>query len=322
MFVIDTSGWDVPGVTDTPDMPDSIPLASAAERAEFDVAKETEALHRIHLEIRRRCKSSNGSPEDPALAELFFETAWRWWSMTGGWENVDKRIRSKYDFPFIVGVCALKIVLSGTKALAAERKQKEAQKNESATSGSTSGISHLPRGNQRPFDEVGATRALFQVAQHINSSPDSDSALAEALFEHLASVWWYEIGVPTLIHKDVLATYPSWFFGKLNATRPQQNVSGPAPKESLKFDVDKETRSLFEMAEKRLPRAPLGMEVIFYDFGLDRKFTCALLRWCDNTGGWKNVDKAIRDQYPKWFADYIAKIAKLAPAAKKLAFLS
>ncbi|GAC93686.1 hsp88-like protein [Pseudozyma hubeiensis SY62] len=315
MFIINLGGSHVPDVSA---ITDSIPPPSAAERAQFDVAKETEVLYGVYLELTRKSQSE-GIPEAASLGRLFAKTTWRWWTMTGGWENVDKRISGKYDPLFIVFVGAAHSMLSGMKAVALERKQKDTQKNDPANSGSIFGPSHQPRDNQRPFDKVGATRALFQVAQHINSSPDSESAVAKALFEHLAGVWWYETGGPARIHKDVLASFPGWFVGKLSTSRPQQNASRLAPKDSLQFDVDKETRSLFEMAKKRLPRAPLGMEVVFYDFGLDREFTCAILRWFDNTGGWKNVDKAIRDQYPKWFVDYIANIAKLAPAAKKLA---
>ncbi|SJX63837.1 uncharacterized protein SRS1_11141 [Sporisorium reilianum f. sp. reilianum] len=294
------------------ELPDSIPLASAAERAVYDVAKGTQALFGIFLECMLDAHTHKDSQTHKIdSSKRFNEAGWVWWRMTGGWTRVDKSIRDQYPPAFKDSISMLN-----------ERIPKLSQRSKAAASQSSEASSSKPAASKpsirrRPFNTVDATRALYKVAQRSFSPSTIPPYVIEAVFDHLNKIWWEETGGPKHVDKSILAPYPSWFLGKLNF--PRQNPA-VGDNEMPKFDVQQETNKLFELAKCRLPNAPRDTRNASASFQLKMQFLMFAHHWHNSTGGWNNIDKAIRDQYPKWFVDEMYQLSIAIPMGKAMAF--
>ncbi|KAF6766847.1 hypothetical protein PSEUBRA_000826 [Kalmanozyma brasiliensis GHG001] len=305
----------------------SIPLASAAERASFDVAKETEILYQIHLWNNRDIAAIPNPTGIHKSTTAFRRASVRWWSMTGGWENVDKSIRKKYDNYFIAAVKLHNDMVPAVNAMIRSAKQRNAKEkadaalNAAATAAGFKPTCSIPE-VKRPFDAAGATEALYRVAQRavFASGPE-----IEMLFETLADIWWKETGGPERVGKRIMSGYPSWFIGKLELFKVDHEKkarwhsepgSASGSQNCRAYDIKRETQHLFELARKRFPRAPNGLKDRCPSMQLELGFQIQVNRWCQMTGGWDKIDQAIRQRYPKWFVDHVADTNKKLPLAK------
>lgn len=299
-------------VVDDSDLFDKIPLASAAERATYDVAQETEVLYQLHMKIQRNKAGVSsgfvrGLPQQPLPgSDDLFKLGYKWSRMTGGWDNVDKSIRNKYPLEFVRAVNLVQDLIPVFNTLAREaRKQNAAKKARdaaaAAAAASSQPASAAPK-HEGPFDVVGATEALFKVAARTIVTTTAPPGEIELLFCKLAEIWWEETGGPKRVDQRIMRGYPTWFIGKLEMFKHQQDAkrfSGPAedpvsPKAAKAYNVEQETQALFEKAQVRFPNAPHGMDDKCPSFQLDMEFGCQLLYWCEMTGGWNNIDGAIR----------------------------
>ncbi|KAF6766846.1 hypothetical protein PSEUBRA_000825 [Kalmanozyma brasiliensis GHG001] len=329
-------------VDDDSDLFDKIPLASAAERASYDVAKETEILYQLHAEVQRNKVGVSSAairgdlPQPLPGSDDLFNLGYKWWRMTGGWDNVDKSIRNKYSNEFIGAVNLVQNLIPVFNTLAREaRKQNAAKKARdaaaaatAATAASSTPASAAPK-REGPFDVVNATESLFKVAERTIVTTTAAPGEIELLFCKLAEIWWEETGGPKQVDQRIMRGYPTWFIGKLEMFKHQQDAkeyrapaTGPDPssKATKVYNVEEETQALFEKAKVRFPNAPQGMDDKCPSFQLAMEFGCQLLYWCEMTGGWDNINGSIRQRYPKWFVDYAAEINAKLPATKLEAF--
>ncbi|CBQ73995.1 hypothetical protein sr11141 [Sporisorium reilianum SRZ2] len=293
------------------ELPASIPLASAAERAAYDVAKGTQALFGIYLECMLDVfKHKDSETHKMDSSKRFNEAGWVWWRMTSGWTRVDKSIRDQYPPAFKDSVSMLNesfpTLFQRSKAAAAQP----------SGASSSKPAASKPSTHRRAFDVVDATRALYKVAQRSLSPSTIPPYVIEAVFDHLVKIWWEETGGPQHVDKSILAPYPSWFLGKLDMAK-QHPVVGD--NDMPEFDVQHETSKLFELAKCRFPNAPRDTRNASASFQLKMQFMMCAHHWHDSTGGWNNIDKAIRDQYPKWFVDKMYQISREIPMSKAMA---
>lgn len=324
-------------VDDDSDLMVSIPLGSTEEREAYDVAKETETLYQIHLWCRQDCLDNPRPTSIHQSTKVWTDRSLHWWSMTGGWKNVDKSIRDKYPQEFIAALGMFNSMLPAVNALVREtRKQNAAKKAKAAVDAAAAAAGFGPRPktseHKRPFDVVGATRGLYEVARRTIKTSTAPPHEVELLFEKLAGIWWEETGGPEHIDKAIIRSYPDWFIGKLelfkrdqgtkNMCEPQPGPASASSSASKKpdYDVARETQFLFEKASERFPKAPRGMNDTAPSMQLELNFMFLLVEWCQKTGGWDNIDKSIRKTYPKWFIDYTTKTNKQLPIAKMMAF--
>lgn len=259
------------------ELPASIPLVSAAERAAYDVEKGTQALFGVYLEYMLdiyQSKDSETHKVDPS--KRFKEAVWDWWSKTGGWLNVDKSIRDMYPPAFKDSVSMVNnnfpSLFQRSKAAAADASDAPSAKR----------AAPQPSANRRAFDVVEATRALYKVAERSLNPSNVPPYVIEAVFEHLLKTWWEETGGPQHVDKSVLAPYPSWFLGKLDMAKHHPSNGADS---MLGFDVQQETRKLFELAKCRFPNAPHGMNDKSAPFQLKMQFMMCFHHWHDATGG-------------------------------------
>lgn len=292
--------------------PVELPKLTAEQKAKYDVARETEFLYQAHLQCMRHC--SNHKRPVVSLhpsSSLFSNLAFKWWAVTGGWNNVDKAIKDRYPDIFIADVNLTKQNIEITNTLI------QAQRKAKAGSSSSS-FTNKPKSSGKPFDIVGATRALFEVSQKAIRSPDPYEF--ESMFAHLASLWMNETGGTANIPKSILDPYPGWFKGKLDLFQHDPCWAENLKKAPPKVDVEACTRDLFEMAKKRYPTAPRGMKDKCNDLKVEMQFGLMIVQWCELTGGWDKLGKEIRDRYPSWFVKELQSITKKLPLAKVMAF--
>ncbi|SPO27587.1 uncharacterized protein UTRI_04381_B [Ustilago trichophora] len=292
--------------------PVELPKLTAEQKAKWNVALGTEILYQAHLQCMHDCRNHDG----PVISlhpssSLYSDLALTWWAVTGGWNNVDKAIKDRYPNTFIAAVNFTKQNIEITNTLIqAHRKAKAGSSSSKSTD--------EPTRSGKPFDVVGATRALFEFSQKALRGPDPHEF--ESMFAHLATLWMNETGGTANIPKTILDPYPSWFKGKLDMFQHDPHWAEILKKGPPKVNVEACTRDLFEMAKKRYPDAPRGMDAGSNDFQLEMQFRLMVVQWCEMTGGWDKLGKEIRDRYPSWFVKKLESISKKLPLAKVMAF--
>lgn len=214
-----------------------------AEKAKYDVGKETSEL----FYLAELCCLADEPDED--LCGIFFQRAATWWSVTGGWSNVDKAILHRYPKRFIDILNFVKhSVVTGTflKSFNAEPEEEgthsEAPHAPSKASDANKAPAEAVRLKKGPLINTPADQPQDKkpVADEPTSS-DHDSThtgsqapfdvekvikvlfvlavkLKEAAdtalklhFDVLASMFWRKTGGWDDIDKSIFVHFPLWF---------------------------------------------------------------------------------------------------------------
>lgn len=103
-----------------------------------------------------------------------------------------------------------------------------------------------------------------------------------------------------------------------NAAPPYQpgaSIRTPTAEEKAAYNVELETRSLYELHQKMTrEKAETKHAATKYD----REFGQRSLYWFLVTGGWDKVDSSIRDRYPQTFHKDLESLGKGAEALKQM----
>lgn len=305
--------------------PDWSILSDHADPSTVDIEKETDSLFAVHLECFQRSEANPEGPFEPEdnPAKIFADAAIKWLSLTGGWNNIDKSIRDKYPQLFIDAIRLYSHNIPVLRAFSETLKQSKANLEADAASPST--ILRITR----PYDIGRATYELWETANRSIHPDDASPKKIDDHFDRLADVWWRETGGPANIDPELLAPYKSWFIGKLlmhkNHTQGAHEVTMNPAIDPLNFDVESATRDLFKRAEQlqwlgRLLSGAAGMQSDSMVAQHEKDLRLREVHWCQMTGGWKHVDKQIRDNYPEWFVKRLADVNKSLPLAKLMAY--
>ena len=289
----------------------AIPTLTAAEKAGYDVAKETERLYQVHLRSIRK----DGIDSLNAMSE-FTELALRWLAVNDGWDNVDKTIKARYPKRFIATVGYIKQSIARTNNFIDAQKSASCRAHKAQTESSTKTTTR--RSSGQSFDVVGATRALFRFSQKALRSPNPQEF--EPMFAQLATIWISETGGIDKVDKTILDPYPGWFKGKLDIFQSDPLWAHSMKVTRNRFSVEEMTSDLFEKAKQCFPDAARNANAKPATPQLDMEFYLLAVYWTESIGGWHNVDQAIRNRYPSWFVRKIDAIAKKLPMAKMMAF--